>query len=73
MDARAMDYLRLHSHTPIPNHPFGNAIITITHQGQPLALIQPHSLYETILWEEQFIDCWVKRHKIPLHLQDQVA
>ena len=72
MDARAKHYLRLTSHTPVPNHPFGDAIITITLQGKALASIQPHSLYETI-WGEQLIDYWVRRHKIPLHLRDQVA
>ena len=72
MDARAKAYLRLHSHTPVPNHPFGDATITITFQGRTLASIQPHSLYEMI-WGEQLIDYWVTRHKIPLHLRDQVA
>ena len=67
MDTRAKEYLRLHSHTPVPNHSFGNAIITITPQGKALASIQPHSLYKAI-WGGQLIDYWVKRHKIPLHL-----
>ena len=41
MDARAKAYLRLHSHTPVPNHPFGDATINITLQAEHLHQSSP--------------------------------
>ena len=72
MDEAAKAHLAHTSHLQCTSQPFGQTIISVTHQGEYLTSIRPSALYEHI-WGEALIDYWVRRHRIPLHLRDQVS